>query len=191
MKNRLLVTFYSISLILLQACSSVDVSNSEPVSLKLSEIEADATSPSKKIAFQTQEKTKAKLNRKKKQQKKPIRTTYKYSYRVKGKVYRVLANANNFVQTGIASWYGPGFHKKKTASGERFNMYALTAAHKTLPLGSQVQVTNLANGKKVTLRINDRGPFYRNRIIDVSKKAAQKLGFISRGETKVKIKVIK
>ena len=71
----------------------------------------------------------------------------------------------------MASWYGPGFHGKTTASGERFNMYALTAAHKTLPFGSKVKVTNLSNNKSTTVTINDRGPFVGGRVIDLSKKA--------------------
>ncbi|PIE47824.1 MAG: hypothetical protein CSA42_01555 [Gammaproteobacteria bacterium] len=134
---------------------------------------------------------KSKTHTKKKIKKPKIaRRQYKYSYRVRGKQYKVLANVKNFTQLGTASWYGKDFHRKKTANGERFNMYALTAAHKILPLGSKVLVTNLANGKEVVLRINDRGPFHGNRVIDVSKKAAQKLGFIARGKTKVKIKVI-
>jgi rare lipoprotein A len=86
---------------------------------------------------------------------------------------------------GGASWYGPGFHGKKTASGQTFNQNAMTAAHKTLPLGTKVRVTDQTTGKSVQDTINDRGPFIRGRIIDLSKGAAAKLGFINRGHTKV------
>lgn len=79
-------------------------------------------------------------------------------------------------QCGGASWYGPGFHGKKTASGQRFNQNAMTAAHKTLPLGSVVRVTNRATGKSIEVTINDRGPFVKGRIIDLSAAAAAKLG---------------
>ncbi len=91
---------------------------------------------------------------------------------------------------GRASYYGPGFQGRSTASGERFNMYDLTAAHRTLPFGTKVQVTNLSNGKSVTVRINDRGPFKRGRIIDLSKAAAGKIDMISSGTARVRVKVL-
>lgn len=94
-------------------------------------------------------------------------------------------------QKGEASWYGPGFNGKKTASGETFNMYKLTAAHKKLPFGTKVKVTNLKNGKSVIVRINDRGPFVKGRIIDLSKKAAQQIDLIQAGHTPVKIVILK
>ncbi len=95
------------------------------------------------------------------------------------------------VQIGIASYYGKKFHRKLTANGQRFNMYKVSAAHKTLPLGTRVKVTNLNNGKSIRLTINDRGPFKKGRILDLSYKAAQKLGFVNEGTTKVRIDVIK
>jgi len=95
------------------------------------------------------------------------------------------------VQIGIASYYGKKYHKKKTANGEIFNMNKVSAAHKTYPLGTVVRVTNLSNGKKLKVRINDRGPFVDGRILDLSLKAAKKLGFVSQGTTKVKIEVLK
>tara|TARA_Y100001970_G_scaffold239479_1_gene301491 strand:- start:44 stop:490 length:447 start_codon:yes stop_codon:yes gene_type:complete len=95
------------------------------------------------------------------------------------------------VQIGIASYYGKEFHRKLTANGQRFNMYKVSAAHKTLPLGTRVKVTNLNNGKSIRLTINDRGPFKKGRILDLSYKAAQKLGFVNEGTTKVRIDVIK
>jgi rare lipoprotein A (peptidoglycan hydrolase) len=90
-------------------------------------------------------------------------------------------------QTGVASWYGPGFHGQSTASGERYDQNALTAAHRTLPLGTRVKVTNLSNGKSVHVRINDRGPYVRGRVIDLSRGAARKLGMEKRGVGKVRI----
>lgn len=93
-------------------------------------------------------------------------------------------------QVGIASWYGKGFSGRKTASGERFNQYGLTAASKSLPLGTKVIVTNLNNGKQTILKINDRGPYVGHRIMDVSKGAAIRLGMIRDGKTRIKIKVL-
>ena len=94
-------------------------------------------------------------------------------------------------QIGIASNYGKKFHKKRTANGEIFNMYKVSAAHKSYPLGTKVRVTNLENGKSIKLVINDRGPFVKGRIIDLSYKAARKLDFVNQGTTKVRIDVIR
>ena len=94
------------------------------------------------------------------------------------------------VQKGLASWYGPDFHEKLTSNKEIYNMHALTAAHKTLPFGTYVRVTNLNNGKSVVVRINDRGPFVKGRIIDLSYSAAKKLGMDITGVAPVKIKVL-
>lgn len=93
-------------------------------------------------------------------------------------------------QTGVASWYGPGFHGRRTASGEIYNQYDLTAAHQTLPLGSRVIVTNLENGRSVEVSINDRGPFVKGRIIDLSYAAARTLGMVRPGTIPVRIEVI-
>jgi len=94
------------------------------------------------------------------------------------------------IQTGLASWYGPNFHGQKTSSQEIFNMYDLTAAHKTLPFGTRVMVTNLENRKSVVVRINDRGPFVRGRIIDLSYAAARVLDMIGPGVARVRIEVL-
>ncbi len=94
-------------------------------------------------------------------------------------------------QIGIASYYGKKFHKKRTANGEIFNMYKVSAAHKSYPLGTKVRVTNLENGKSIKLVINDRGPFVKGRIIDLSYRAARKLDFVNQGTTKVRINVIR
>jgi len=85
------------------------------------------------------------------------------------------------IQTGAASWYGPGFHGKRTANGERFNTHALTAAHKTLPFGTQLRVTNERTGRSVVVRINDRGPYAHGRVIDLSKAAADAVGILGVG----------
>ena len=90
-------------------------------------------------------------------------------------------------QIGIASWYGPGFHGSRTASGIRYDMFAMTAAHRTLPFGTRVRVTRFDNGRSVTVRITDRGPFVRGRVIDLSRAAAQKIGLIDSGFARVKI----
>ena len=110
-------------------------------------------------------------------------------YKIQG-VWYYPEEKYDYDEVGIASWYGDDFHGKLTANGERFDMNALTAAHRTLPLPSMVQITNLENGRSVTLRVNDRGPFVGNRIIDLSRRAAQLLGFQSRGTTKVRVRVL-
>ncbi|MFQ5746777.1 MAG: septal ring lytic transglycosylase RlpA family protein [Gemmatimonadota bacterium] len=93
-------------------------------------------------------------------------------------------------QTGIASWYGPGFHGRRTASGEIFDMEAMTAAHKTLPFGTRVRVMNLENGRATSVRINDRGPFVRGRIIDLSRAAARSIHMLGPGTARVRIAVV-
>ena len=100
------------------------------------------------------------------------------------------ASTPHRAETGQASWYGKAHHGKLTASGERFDMNALTAAHRTLPFGTIVRVTDVKSRKSVTVRINDRGPFRRGRIIDLSHEAAKKLGFVDRGTARVEITVV-
>ena len=119
-----------------------------------------------------------------------LHKTANLSYKVAGKQYRPTKKIEQFSQTGKASWYGPGFHGKKTSSGERFDMNTLSAAHRTLPIPSYARVTNLSNGKSVIVRINDRGPFHGNRVMDVSKAAAKELGFIHTGTANVKVEQI-
>jgi len=112
------------------------------------------------------------------------------TYRVKGQTYEVLTSAKGYKKRGIASWYGTKFHERLTSSGEEYDMYALTAAHKTLPLPSYVQVKNLKNGRKIIVKVNDRGPFHEGRIIDLSYGAAVKLGLFPKGTAPVEVKVI-
>src|SRR5262249_32129010 len=95
-----------------------------------------------------------------------------------------------YAETGIASWYGPDFHGLATANGETYDMNSLTAAHRTLPMPSMVRVTNLENGRQIALRVNDRGPFVNNRIIDVSRRAAQLLGFEQQGTARVRVEIM-
>jgi rare lipoprotein A len=111
------------------------------------------------------------------------------AYRVKGRWYRPRVQPG-YDRVGVASWYGGGFHGRRTANGERFDMNALTAAHPTLPLSTVVRVTNLENGHSIAVRINDRGPFAKNRIIDMSRAGAQALGFDARGTARVRVTVI-
>lgn len=111
-------------------------------------------------------------------------------YIVDGKVYHVLKSAEGFEERGIASWYGPDFHGKRTSSGEPYDMYQMTAAHKLLPLPTVVEVTNLANGRKAVLRVNDRGPFKDNRILDLSYAAALKLDIVGPGTAFVTVKAL-
>jgi rare lipoprotein A len=112
------------------------------------------------------------------------------TYEVFGKRYAVLATAEGYKERGVASWYGPDFHARPTSSGEPYDMYAMTAAHKTLPIPVYAKVTNLGNGRSVIVRINDRGPFVANRIIDLSYTAAHKLDMTRAGTAFVEVEVI-
>jgi rare lipoprotein A len=109
-------------------------------------------------------------------------------YDVFGKRYYVLSSGVGYVERGVASWYGPGFHKVRTSTGEPYDMYAMTAAHKTLPLPAYVRVTNLQNGRSIVVRVNDRGPFVGNRIIDLSYTAASKLDMLRNGTAMVEVR---
>jgi rare lipoprotein A len=108
-------------------------------------------------------------------------------YKVDGKWYQPIPTAGNFRQQGIASWYGKKFHGRRTSNGEIYNMYAMTAAHKTLPLGTYVRVDHLDNSKSIVVRINDRGPFVHGRIIDLSYAAAKKVGIVGPGTGRVRV----
>ena len=108
-------------------------------------------------------------------------------YKVGKKWYQPLQHAKGFKQRGQASWYGKKFHGRKTSNGEIYNMYAMTAAHKTLPFETHIMVHNLKTDKKINVRINDRGPFVRGRIVDLSYKAAKKLGIVGTGTAAVEI----
>ena len=111
-------------------------------------------------------------------------------YDVFGKRYYVLSSSVGYVERGVASWYGPGFHKVRTSTGETYDMYGMTAAHKTLPLPAYVSVTNLQNGRSIVVRVNDRGPFVGNRIIDLSYTAASKLDMLRNGTAMVEVRSI-
>ncbi len=109
------------------------------------------------------------------------------AYTIAGITYYPIESAYGFSQTGVASWYGPDFHGKQTANGERYDMHAMTCAHKTLPMNTMLEVSNLENGRKIVVRVNDRGPFVGNRIIDLSKAGATKIGMISKGTARVRL----
>lgn len=114
----------------------------------------------------------------------------KTPYTVLGKTYYVMPSSEGFRQEGYASWYGKKFHGRRTSNGEVYDMYGMTAAHKTLPIPSYVRVTNKQNGLSVVVRVNDRGPFHGGRIIDLTYTAATKLGFVGQGTAPVAIEVI-
>lgn len=122
----------------------------------------------------------------------PSRGGNRSEYEQWGETYRVLDTSEGYDERGVASWYGEPFHGRQTSSGEVFDMYELTAAHRTLPLPSYVEVTNLANGESVVLRVTDRGPFHDTdrRIIDVSYTAALKLGMVGTGTAAVRVRAI-
>lgn len=112
------------------------------------------------------------------------------SYRVFGRRYYPMKSSKNYQAVGIASWYGTQFHTHNTSSGERYNMLGMTAAHKTLPLPTYVEVTNLKNQRKIIVKVNDRGPFESNRLIDLSYVAAKKLGMLGHGTALVRVTAI-
>lgn len=111
-------------------------------------------------------------------------------YEVMGRRYYVRASSEGYRERGIASWYGAKFHGRRTSSGETYDMYAMTAAHATLPIPTYVEVTNLRNGRKVVVKVNDRGPFHANRLIDLSYVAALKLGIVNEGTGLVEIRAL-
>jgi rare lipoprotein A len=111
-------------------------------------------------------------------------------YEVYGQRYTVLAEARGYLERGVASWYGPDFHGERTSTGEAYDMYSMTAAHRTLPLPAYARVTNLKNGRSVVVRVNDRGPFKSNRIVDRSYAAALKLDMVRDGTTLVEVEAL-
>jgi rare lipoprotein A len=120
----------------------------------------------------------------------PLSANGNQPYTVFGVTYRPLADAEGYHERGIASWYGRKFHGRRTASGEPYDMYAMTAAHRTLPLPSYVRVRNLQNGRSVVVRVNDRGPFLHNRLIDLSYTAAARLGVLATGTAMVDVQAV-
>ncbi len=112
------------------------------------------------------------------------------SYTVLGRTYHVMSDSRGYRERGAASWYGTKFHGQRTSSGETYDMYGMTAAHKTLPLPTYVRVTNLKNGRQVIVKVNDRGPFHDNRLIDLSYAAATKLGILGNGTGLVEVEAI-
>jgi len=120
----------------------------------------------------------------------PLHPRANEAYAVLGRRYAPYRSLHPYRERGIASWYGRQFHGKLTSSGERYDMYAMTAAHTILPIPSYARVTNLANGRSVVVRINDRGPFHRDRIIDLSYAAAYKLGYVKAGSARVEVEAI-
>lgn len=111
-------------------------------------------------------------------------------YEVFGQRYRTMASSAGFEERGLASWYGTKFHGRRTSSGEPYDMFAMTAAHRHLPLPSFVEVTNLDNGKRVVVRVNDRGPFVGGRIIDLSYAAAHRIGMVEKGVAPVRVRAV-
>ena len=108
-------------------------------------------------------------------------------YRVNGKTYYPIPSAYGYTETGVASWYGHDFHGRQTSDGETYNMYANTAAHKTLPMNTHLLVENLENGKKTVVRVNDRGPFVKGRVIDLTLTGARKIGMLKKGTARVRL----
>lgn len=145
--------------------------------------ERGASTQERTLKKQFKRKVKKKV-KKKKWKKKPATQR---PYVIEGQTYHPIPSAEGYEEIGLASWYGDPFHGRKTANGETYDMYGITAAHKTLPMGTMLLVKNLANGKTATVRINDRGPFVDGRIIDLSYTTAKALGVVHKGTGKVKI----
>lgn len=120
----------------------------------------------------------------------PLDPTCNSNYTMDGHRYHVLKSAKGYDKIGVASWYGTLFHKHYTSTGEKYNLYGMTAASTTLPLPSYAKVTNLENGRQVIVKVNDRGPFRKNRILDLSYAAAKKLGYAAKGTAKVEVVAI-
>lgn len=120
----------------------------------------------------------------------PFTPGNKSPYEIFGQVYEVMPDSFGYVEIGVASWYGEKFHGRTTSNGEIYDMYGLSAAHKTLPIPTTVKVTNLDNGKSIVLRINDRGPFHDNRIIDLSYAAAKAIGYDKKGIAPVVVEAV-
>lgn len=120
----------------------------------------------------------------------PDLTPTQRPYEVNGTRYQPIATARGFVEEGVASWYGKDFHGRKTSNGETYDMHAMTAAHKTLPMNIHLKVTNTANGRSTLVRINDRGPFVKNRVIDLSYAAAKELDVVGPGTAPVRIEAL-
>ncbi|MEQ1592386.1 MAG: septal ring lytic transglycosylase RlpA family protein [Thiobacillaceae bacterium] len=120
----------------------------------------------------------------------PLHRFANRSYVALGNTYTPDTEIRSYQEEGVASWYGKRFHGNKTASGELYDMYGMTAAHRTLPIPSYARVTSMSNGKSVVVRINDRGPFSRDRLIDLSYTAAHKLGYLGAGSTRVRVESI-
>ncbi len=166
MKLGLLISTVLISLLV--ACSTVPEEDSVTSSSKSAEIKPDPVVPKSE----------------------PLSKTGNDPYVVAGILYTPANQLNNYTEEGRASWYGKKFHGQKTSSGEIYNMYLYSAAHKTLPIPSYIKVTNLANNKSLNVRVNDRGPFVGTRILDLSYAAARDLGFANKGTTRVRIESI-
>mgnify|MGYP006288141419 CR=1 FL=1 len=120
----------------------------------------------------------------------PSKTGNPASYVVHGKRYFVRQSNSGYQERGMASWYGPGFHGKRTSSGETYDMHAMTAAHKTLVIPTYAEVTNLRNGRTIVVRVNDRGPFHDGRIIDLSREAAKRLDMLGEGTAPVEVRAL-
>jgi rare lipoprotein A len=112
------------------------------------------------------------------------------SYQIDGKYYPIWKDIKEYTAEGLASWYGPGFHGRKTANGEIYDQYAISAAHKSLPLPCYIHVTNLENGRTLVVRVNDRGPYVDDRLLDLSYGAAARLGIVEHGVVRIKIELI-
>ena len=149
------------------------------------ETEVERPEKIKKVEKEKKRKQRRKKKKTNRNRKKPPATQRPYV--IEGQTYYPIPSAEGYEETGLASWYGDPFHGRKTANGETYNMYGVTAAHKTLPMNTMLLVKNLRNGKTATVRINDRGPFVDGRIIDLSYTTAKKLGIVRNGTGKVQI----
>ncbi len=182
---KLLTTSFALSsLVFLSACTTTNIKSpgsQEPLDRSIPD--SAPTDSDRSFSSRTPREPKPKVEPKSRYGNPPY-------YEQDGKVYHVLDNAEGYIDVGVASWYGKKFHGRRTSSGEIYDMYHFTAAHKTLPLPSYARVTNLDTGKSVVVKVNDRGPFVKNRLIDLSYAAAKKLDYDTKGTARVEVQVL-
>ncbi len=176
--------YLMVTVSLLSACATTDIQSpgsQEPLDRSIPD--SAPTDSDRSFSNQTPREPKPKVEPKSRYGNPPY-------YEQDGKVYHVLDSAEGYIDVGVASWYGKKFHGRRTSSGEIYDMYHFTAAHKTLPLPSYARVTNIDTGKTVVVKVNDRGPFVKNRLIDLSYAAAKKLGYDDKGTARVEVQVL-
>lgn len=184
MQTSLKSTFIFCGFLMLSACTTTDIqSPGSQAPLDRSIPDSEPTAGDRSFSDEVQTEPRPRVESKSRYGNPPY-------YEQDGHVYHILDSADGYIDVGVASWYGKKFHGRRTSSGEIYDMYAFTAAHKTLPLPSYARVTNLDTGTSVIVKVNDRGPFVKNRLIDLSYAASKKLGYQKQGTARVEVQVL-